>query len=452
MSSTPLTIVFRADAGPLIGIGHVMRCLSLARALTAQGADCVFACDDTTRATVPALSDFPVMDANTHSPCDWLVVDHYRLDKAFETPARAWAKRILVIDDLADRPHDCDMLLDQTVGRDPAAYEGLLPPHARILTGSRHALLRPEFRTPGRDAGGPVLVSMGGTDPANATGLVLDALAELDRPVVVVMGSKAPHLETVKAKAARLLVDVDDMAALMRTCAVAVGAAGTSALERAALGLPTVTLVIADNQRQVAKGLESAGAALCVDLDGAAIRAAVERLLSDPGAMAARARALCDGLGADRLAQVMLDRPILLRPATMADGQALLDWRNDPLTRANSLDTAEVPRDAHFAWLERVLADPDRQLLMADRDLGMVRFDKLADGVWRVSIAVAPSWRGLGQARPLLAAAIAHHGNHPLVAEIREENQPSRRIFEACGFKLESAQDGVLRYVREAIS
>ena len=486
MSTAPLAILFRADASPAIGIGHVMRCLTLAAALTGHGCRCRLACSAETLRTVPALrhaalevevlplgteGDPAALTAAAETAPHWVVIDHYRLDAAYERALRPWAERILVIDDLADRRHDCDILLDQTVGRRAEDYAGLIPAAALVLAGAGHALLRPDFAAarplPATRPLRHIMVSLGGTDPPDATATVLDALAlaDLGIAVTVVMGSAAPALEQVRRQAARLCppaelaVDVADMGALMRRCDLAIGAAGTSALERCCLGLPTLLLVIADNQRTVAAGLEQAGAALVSALDATEIARHLTALAGDAPArqrMAERGMALCDGTGAARLAELMR---LTLRPATALDGEDLLAWRNDPLTRANSLDTAEVTRDHHFAWLERVLDDPGRVLLIAERDgvrLGMVRFDACAADQWRVSISVAPAARGRGLGQALLRTAIVRlerrRGSATLYAEIRAANQPSRRIFQACGFVATDRDDGILYYRRDPVS
>ena len=471
MSEPNPSVLFRADASPAIGIGHVMRCLTLAKELAGRGWTCRFACAEGTLSTVTALrqSGFEVLPPEAAPPSDWAVVDHYGLDATYERQLRRTVDRILVIDDLADRRHDCDILLDQTVGRNRTDYVPLVPSSALILAGAKHALLRPEFSGV-RSEGKRILVSLGGTDPTDATSIVLDALAlaNIDRPVSVIMGGGAPALEKVRAHAARMtppaevLVDVTDMVGLMRQCGLAIGAAGGSALERCCLGLPTLLLVIADNQKAVAAGLQQAGAAVTAPLDAAAIAAKLIELTQDEAGlaeMATKAQALCDGHGAARLADLMSLR---LRPATPDDGEELLLWRNDPVTRANSLDTAQVERDTHFSWLERTLKDPERVLLMAERDgvrVGMARFDTMSPGQWRVSISVAPRARGLGLGGALLSAAILyldhHHGPAELQAEIRAANRPSQRIFEDCGFVRMDSDDGVFYYRRsrpEAIS
>ncbi|HIC80719.1 MAG TPA: UDP-2,4-diacetamido-2,4,6-trideoxy-beta-L-altropyranose hydrolase, partial [Kiloniellaceae bacterium] len=195
-----MRIVFRADASRDMGSGHIMRCLTLAESLDAIGAQCSFAVRPGSQETVPALAEagyeLIVLKAEAadeaealrrHRPdgVDWLVVDHYGRDRTFEAACRPWARGIMVLDDLADRNHDCDLLLDQTLGRKTGDYDGLLPPACRKLLGTRYALLRPEFRKlrQGRSKSAAssqaplrLLVTLGGTDPDNLTGVCIDAI------------------------------------------------------------------------------------------------------------------------------------------------------------------------------------------------------------------------------------------------------------------------------------
>lgn len=316
-----MRIVFRADASIDIGTGHVMRCLTLGHALVEQGAECQFICRAHEGHLIDYIRDqgFQVhvlaMDsvanhssgetAHAHwlgtsqsrdaQVCaslleairpDWLVVDHYALDAQWEWKLTDFYKYLMVIDDLADRPHVADILLDQTLGREAADCQLHVPSECSILCGSRYALLRPEFvalrpysllrRV--QPTLRQVLVTMGGVDKDNATGQVLDALSRCVLPpdcrVVVVMGPKAPHLNLVKTQAqmlpysTQILSGADNMAQLMADSDLAIGAAGATAWERCCLGLPTLMLVLADNQRHLAEVLVDAGAAKLLNLDG----------------------------------------------------------------------------------------------------------------------------------------------------------------------------------------
>lgn len=336
------TVVFRVDASARIGGGHVSRCLTLAQTLGMRGWDCGFAINPGAERVIPALErpgitrmtlDCAAQDEaialrdRWPAGVDWLVVDHYGRDSVFESACRPWARRILVIDDLANRGHDCDALLDQTLGRSAEAYAAHVPAHCRLFTGTRYALLRSRFTElrsqslARRRSDAPVrrlLISMGATDAVDATGTLLISLrkAQLDVELDIVLSAAAPHLESVRSAAAglaspaRLHTHVEDMAGLMLNADLAIGAAGTTAWERCCLGLPSVLVVTADNQRLIAAALQSAGAAtVCGDHENLGMDdliSAVRRLCLDHAArrrMSARAAQVCDGAGVERLVE-----------------------------------------------------------------------------------------------------------------------------------------------------
>lgn len=365
-----LHVVFRVDASRFIGSGHVMRCLTLASALRMKGADCTFICRphnghlieeiencgfpvrrlvsvaevDQRTSKGRSLSDHSVwlgsswetdamhtIDAMKGETVEWLVVDHYSLDRRWEQRLRERCRRIMAIDDLADRAHDCDLLLDQNLGRDFHDYDELVPEHCTRLIGPRYALLRPEFAAL-RDASlqrrrqprlRRLLITMGGVDQANATGAVLSALAQSSLPsdcfITVVMGAQSPWVEEVRRVAGALpwktevLVNVANMAELMAGADLAIGAAGSTAWERCCLGLPSVVVVLAENQRSIAEALRAACAAVVVTDQpyGPRVSEALAQLLHDPRRFAAMSRTaadLVDGGGAARVTDQLLGR------------------------------------------------------------------------------------------------------------------------------------------------
>jgi UDP-2,4-diacetamido-2,4,6-trideoxy-beta-L-altropyranose hydrolase len=358
-------VVFRADASLQIGAGHVMRCLTLAAALAARGARCRFVCrphtghlieqiarqgfDVTALAPAPptngalpgaaaqaaCLGCDPDVDAKQTLAAigdarpEWLVVDHYGIDAAWEARVQPLVARLMVIDDLANRPHSCDLLLDQNLGRQADSYAAWVAPGCRVLAGPRFALLRPEFaalrayslQRRKQIALNRLLIALGGGDQADATARVLVGLRECELPascrLSVVLGAAAPGVQRVQELAAQMpwptevLAGVDDMAQRMADADLAVGAAGGSAWERCSLGLPTALIVLADNQRPGALALESAGAAVLLgDADSAAqsLPAAMARLADrlELGRLAAAAGRIADGRGSDRVVAQMM--------------------------------------------------------------------------------------------------------------------------------------------------
>ncbi|MDP1738130.1 MAG: UDP-2,4-diacetamido-2,4,6-trideoxy-beta-L-altropyranose hydrolase [Caulobacter sp.] len=314
---TPPRILFVCDAGPGVGGGHVMRCLTLAGALAARGAACAFV-------RTPEAADIlaryaPGMPlADEGAPADLVVLDSYRMSPAVEQAWRARADRLAVIDDLA-RPHDADLVLDPSFGRSASDYAA-----PAVLAGPGYALVRPDFVARRAAAlarrGEPAkrcLVALGLTDVGGITGRVAAALVGSGLALDVVVGAGAASLPALEVLAANgrlsLHIDSDDMAGLIARADIAVGAGGSSVWERACLGLPTVTLILADNQRDMAMKLDAAGATLALDarwpgLEGR-LAEAVERLVRDDAlraGLSARSAAICDGLGAERAAEALL--------------------------------------------------------------------------------------------------------------------------------------------------
>src|SRR5579872_7335324 len=291
--------MFFADAGPEVGGGHVMRCLTLARALVERGAECAFV---ESRAAAPILRRFgwpaqtllamadaqdlaalidSAEDFAERLQVDAVVVDHYGVDWMQEQRLRIHGRRLVVIDDLADRRHACDLLVDPGYGRRREHYDGLIDDDCATLLGPSHALVRPEFgsarqRALGRRAKhGPVrraLVALGLTDVGGVTGRVVSALSDVlgDVRLDVVLGADAPSLPALRAAAQtdrrlHLWVDTAEMASLMADADIAIGAGGSSVWERATVGLPSATLVLADNQRAMIEHMAASGFTLALD-------------------------------------------------------------------------------------------------------------------------------------------------------------------------------------------
>ena len=326
-------ILFFADAGPDVGGGHVMRCLTLAQALAGQGAACAFAAppaamrlldtfapSDMERLPLPegtpSRQAAPIADLARTWGAQAAVVDHYGFGPAEEVMVRTGVHRLLVLDDLK-RGHLCDLVLDSNLDRAAADYPGV-----ESLIGPAYALVRPEFAALRdqallRRAGAEprrLLIALGLTDVGGISARVVQALSPAlgALRVDIVLGAGAPSLSALAPLASRdprltLHVDARDMADLTAAADLAIGAGGSSVWERCCLGLPTLTLVLADNQRDAAQALAARGAAEVAEAADLAGRLAA--LLADPprrAAMGLAASALCDGRGAARAAERLL--------------------------------------------------------------------------------------------------------------------------------------------------
>jgi UDP-2,4-diacetamido-2,4,6-trideoxy-beta-L-altropyranose hydrolase len=337
-SDQPVKILFRADARPELGGGHIMRCLSLAQTLKSRGAQIAFACAPGSVELVPALarSGFDVLDADgprdapfpkhwTGQP-DAIFIDLYDTTRSDETSLREVTRIIAVIEDLPDRAHDCDLLIDQGFKRTNADYLGRVPAQAQLLLGAHMVPLRPAFAQRRAEAmerrqatiqPERVLIAMGLTDLDGISARMATTVRRVlpDAHIDVILGPMAPSLEILTDWARdddrmSVLVDVDNMADYMAAADLAIGAGGGTALERCVLGLPSILLVLADNQRPAAHELSKDGAVLMVDtkIDP---ETEVTRLLNEltPASLrqvSLNAAAVCDGLGAEHIADALL--------------------------------------------------------------------------------------------------------------------------------------------------
>ena len=348
-------ILFICNAGAAVGGGHVMRSLTLARALAALGARCAFLAPPEVAAILDAYGpDMPrvpaascraeaLVQAAAGVPAEAVVFDHYGLGAA-EHRAVAGDRPSLAIDDLADRPLGADLVLDSGPTREAEDYAGLLPDGARLLLGPQNAPIRPAFaerrdEALGRRGGAAkrVLVSMGLTDVGGVTLTVVRRLAPLlgDLAADVVVGAAAPSLPALRTLAAadpRLTIHVDTpaMADLAARADLAVGAAGSSTWERCVLGLPSLLVVLAENQREAAQAMGDMGAALVVDAAAPdfpeAFDAALSQLIGQPAlraALSAWSAEICDGRGAERVAAAVMQLIAARDGAPQSDSGAL---------------------------------------------------------------------------------------------------------------------------------
>jgi UDP-2,4-diacetamido-2,4,6-trideoxy-beta-L-altropyranose hydrolase len=461
----------------------------LAQALSGMGWNIIFAHRSGTRETVPALmrstfdhicvpaglGEIGALRAQLTNGCDVLVVDHYDLDEEFEQGCRGWTNRIVVIDDLANRQHDCDVLVDQTIGRCAEEYGDLVQGGCAILAGPQYALIDPQFRAV-RSKARPhcgnvshVFVSFGGTDPHNATSRALYALASAKLGVTadVVLGSSS-RLSAVKSLAERLAlkadvhVDVADMASLLLRADIAIGAGGVSALERCCVGVPSVLLTVAENQCGNAEALAQRGAAITlgsaenvgVDQLGEAVR----ELCADARrrtAMSESGRRIVDGLGVERVlatcnaAPLAKDgRQVALRPAALADSALMLALQSKFGVRAFSRDPKSPDPVEHDRWVRAKLDDPDcifNIVMHGSESVGILRFDREVDGCsYQVSILVAPERQNqrIGRAALALGKQLLRHVK--IRAVINPENLPSVRMFESAGYRRADEQEWIL--------
>ena len=498
-----MKIALRIDASNHIGTGHFMRCLTLADELKKQGAQIRFisrnlpthlsdmltengmeylplslddakeAADELAHAgwlgTSQAQDAQATVKALTNHLWDWIVVDHYALDKRWESAVRGSCKKLMVFDDLADRQHDCDVLLDQNYYADmQTRYISKVPAHCQLLLGPRYALLREEFRTLREKvkvrAGDvkKILVFFGGVDVDNYTSLALQALSELNitLQVDVVIGAQHPNREQIQlacmAHGYTCYVQTSRMAELMAEADLAIGGGGTAVWERCCLGLPAVSICVAENQRkQIADAAEIALLYAPISKRNLVevIRGHVDSLLENPSLIkliSGTAMKFVDGSGVFGIVKELhiqiLNHANLnaveVRRASASQAINVWPWRNHEITRKYFFDNSELSVDEHIQWWNQSLTNSSRILLLGSSssiDFGVVRFDFIDMEKVITSIYLNPLMTGKGLGRALLIKALAWlRDNYPeiksVIAEILPENIPSIRMFESVGF------------------
>lgn len=482
-----------------------MRCLTLADVLRERGAECKFICRLNPGNLVHLIANrgFTVIclpieeqtagqnnlntklsassmwlgtdwqtDANqviaeigTNTP-DWLIVDHYCLDHRWEQMLRPHARRIMVIDDLADRKHDCDLLLDQNlVTNHRERYDSLLPDNCIRLLGPKYALLHNDYarlRNTQQPRNGPIrriFVYFGGADNHNLTGACVDAILKLDQKdieIEVVIHPESPHAETMRQRSKdfpriHLHERLPSLANLMLRSDLAIGAGGSTSWERCCLGLPTLAITLSDNQRPIADSLCHHG---CLEwlghfdeINEKAIYDALQRMLvqGSYSEWSQRCRKLVDGNGTARVAEVLslsTDTPLKPRLATGEDEELLLQLANDTLVRSNSFQQSAINAATHHQWLHKRLNDPDHHLIYLIESCsgfvaGLVRFERNGNQ-WEISFLLTPEARGKHLGKYLvktgLQAFAAKNTNTMIFGRVKPGNIPSQRIFHSLGF------------------
>lgn len=471
-----MKVLIRADASSAIGIGHLSRCYALAEVLL-EGHDEVTLLTSATseplserwkqkgasvrliRAAVGTDEDAIATASVTRSlRVDWLVLDGYAFDRRYRVNLDLGA-RLLLVDDHGAAALTADLITNGNIYASPTLYPDA---DARLLLGARFAMLRREFReTPAAERRSGVLVSLGGSDPNGHTLRLLEALSSIDINGSVVIGPRYGQRSFVRETARKLgwaTIDAPEhMATVLGSCEVAVVGAGLTTLEAIAMRTPMVAVVIADNQVAVGEALTRLGLALVTSGDSPeATASAVGRLLAGAEAraeMSRRSHHLMDGRGAIRVASAMREDLLELRPATLEDAGLLLDWHNDPATRAASFRQERASQEGHLEWLRRALDDEDRVVAMGEmqgKPVGVVRLDRVGDRAV-ISVTVSPDMRSAGLAAPLIRRGTAHARALGIVridALIRPENVASRRAFASAGYvpsdKAASSTDGAI--------
>lgn len=484
-------LLIRADASVLIGTGHIMRMIALGQAWQVQGGEVHFLYAEITPALEQRLASEGFHLSRIHATLGSsedlsetirlisktlqtdlqnarVVLDGYHFCSDFQLGIKAAGFKLLVVDDYrhADFYH-ADWVLNQNISAREELY-AKRSPDTKLLLGPKFAMLRKEFlpykgwQREIAPVAKKILVTLGGSDPDNVTFKVIQALIDLDLHVKVVIGGSNPHLRKIEnfiqsqnnsTAFVEVMVNATYMPELMAWADVAVAAAGSTCWELAFMGLPSLLVILAENQVGIAKELESAGFGVRLgrgaDFDYKLFQIALVRVLENPAqrhSASIAGRNLVDGMGCHRtMCQFNQTSPICLRPVSDSDIELLWEWAKDPVTRQNSFDSAKIPWEEHRAWCRNKLSDESCRLWIAlnggSAPVGCVRFD-CKESEATISLTVAPNARGKGYGTKIIQHAcdrlFAKSPFHLVHAYVKPENIASVKVFEAAGFRYDS--------------
>ncbi len=489
-----------------MGTGHVMRCLTLAKTLKENGADVEFICRKHKGNLIDKvrLNDFNVFELELpkevkvnnklfHShwlgatqrqdaeDCisilklarvDWLIVDHYGIDEDWQQDLKGYYKKLMVIDDLADRKHQCDILLDQTFGRQQQDYKALVPKSCELLLGSQYALLRPEFvqwrkyslERRKHSVLKQLLISMGGIDANNITEQILEELETCNLPsdinITVVMGESAPNLESVRIRLnslfykAAIKIDVDNMAEIMANADIAIGASGATTWERCCLGLPTIQIVTAENQEFSARILaENNVIKLSTRIKDISnlLKTSTDWMLDISIASAN----ICDGLGVnmvlrkilnyrvnfDKFGEVELHNYVSL---DVEEKILALDMRNHPDIKKWMHNLNYISKQTHLEFVNGLKGDTSRYYFLVkqqNRVLGSINFSNINrpnSAEFGIYINPFNQLKGSGKVLEAIANyfALEELAVNKLRLEVFSTNERAINFYNKSGFKL----------------
>ncbi|MDC1418102.1 UDP-2,4-diacetamido-2,4,6-trideoxy-beta-L-altropyranose hydrolase [Candidatus Thioglobus sp.] len=490
-----MRIIIRATASKKMGSGHIMRCITLAEELSKKNDNII---EFVTQKYPENLDDlikkkgfivhsidasisrneegivseifeqekdaYDTINAIKSQKIDWVIIDHYSIDYNWQEKLRPYTKKIMAIDDLANRKHNCDILLDQNYSSNEMRYENFVKSDTVKLLGPRFALLRKEFyelrkkRKKIISKVKRVFIFFGGSDSDNLTSKSIKIFSKPDLSYLdldVVIGSINPHKKEVSALVAahsnaKLHIQVDNIAELMSDADIALCAGGSSTWERMSVGLPSIVVTIADNQDKLSNDLDKDGYINWLGrinkVNFMMIEDALRHVILNPQQLelqSQKCKSLVDSLGSKRVSNLLLGdikaKELQLREANRKDCQLYWYWVNDPLVRENAYHQHNITIEEHQIWFRKQLNNPNVIMLVVESEFGpagQVRFD-YTNSNCIISYSIAKQFRGFGLGKTIINKAISylpHKQTFTIIAKVRESNIPSRKIFENIGF------------------
>ncbi len=469
-------IVFRVDGDANLGLGHVMRCLTLAKVFSHAGYDILFICSQSSVSAGQYIESakFQIAYISQGETAEYdaeqcvsiiknldvymIVVDHYQLDERWEKLIWARDTKLMVIDDLANRNHVCDILLDSSCGRQESDYQILTNPECLFLLASDYCLLRGEFHNLSEQAKikrkktqgiNNILINFGATDHKRLSGQCINILKNLkfEGEISILISSACKWLNELEEICERsnqttLHVDDNNVSALMLNADLAIGSVGTSSWERCCLGLPTIGIVVADNQINIANNLVKLGVMELSIIDG--LNEILTNFLKNFNLakwqrMSNDAFLVCDGLGAERVRNTALqsNSEVVLQPMGRQDESILFSWQCEPGNRKYS-GIEQIPDiEEHSRWYAYSMNDSSRRMWLVmfnGKKCGYVRLD-IQHNSEEVSVLISQSFRKLGLAYGAINELKKMCLFGVLDARVSPDNSASISLFNRLGFK-----------------
>jgi UDP-2,4-diacetamido-2,4,6-trideoxy-beta-L-altropyranose hydrolase len=474
----PGHLIICAESGIQVGTGHVMRCLALAQAWKRAGGAVTFlvreglaGIEQRIRAEGILLETLP--NGSESSPEDFVRVvlragapiaalDGYSFGTREQAELSKAGVRVLTVDDYGHATdYPVRWVLNQNAYAAPEVYLGT---SAKLLLGPSYALLRDEFlpwvgwKRSIPDRAQKILITIGGSDPHNTSEQILRSLEFLERKdldVVLVVGGGNPHGDALREAMERCTVpvrmarNVQDMPALMAWADVAIAGAGVTSYELCYMGLPSLLLIVAENQRRIAERLSelqiAVNAGTSREFRGELFAGQLQALIESSqrrGTMSQGARELVDGLGSQRVRAALIDRELRLRLVRESDLRLLFEWVEDPVARAASFHSAAISWEEHARWFAERLQDQHSVIYIGENaveePVGVVRF-QIKDDSAVLSVNVAKESRGKGWGRELIAfstrSLVRTRAVRRVDAFVKPDNRASVHLFEASGFR-----------------
>lgn len=480
-----MNIYARADASSKIGTGHIMRCIALGQALQDQGDAVTFishcesdilqeriqaegfrlisldkACPDPS----DLIKTLSILKEESADEKYWLILDGYHFTSEYQKAIRDAGGQLLIIDDMNHLAHyHADIILNQNIHALDLNYH--CDNNTTLLLGTRYALLRREFlacRNFSRqiaDRAKNILITLGGADRDNVTVRVINALKHLgesDISVKIIIGPANPHRESLCRSligapfAAEVFVNPNNIPELMAWADIAISASGSTCWELAFMGVPSIILVLAENQVSVAEYLMNNKSAISLGRISENIEEdityACNCLISDNALRRhffEQSKAILTEQGPSLVIESMRRRNLMLRDVTDIDSELIWHWANDGETRKASYSQARISWGEHTQWFDSLQRQSNHRFYIAingsNKPVGQIRF--AIDGKdATVSFSVAPESRKMDYGKEILIKGVEKLFNEnsiqQILAYVKSENGASLRVFQKAGFRM----------------